>query len=183
MEVDDEKLETEDIEEDEEEKEDFDKERAMQTIKNLRQKEKEAKALKKQLDDAQQKINEYNLANMSELDAAKARADEAEKKVKELQDNLTKAVLQQEVLSVATELGFSDISDALIFLDLSKVDEDRKNIKPLLKELLNSKPYLKGTTETKKGPPATGERQGVLDSDALYKQELDALRKSGKYLV
>ena len=87
-----EKAETEQVEEKpnieeeivEQQEEDFDKERAMATIKNLRKFEKEAKKLQDKIALYEQKDNERKLAEMSEIDRLKLEAQEAKSKLAEL---------------------------------------------------------------------------------------------------
>ena len=68
----------------EQQEEEFDKERAMATIKNLRKFEKEAKKLQDKIALYEQKDNERKLAEMSEIDRLKLEAQEAKSKLAEL---------------------------------------------------------------------------------------------------
>ena len=63
--------------------EEFDKERAMRTISNLRESEKLAKRQKKELEEAKKKLEEYDLSGKSELEKLQVRAEVAEKKIRE----------------------------------------------------------------------------------------------------
>ena len=86
-----EKPETEQVEEKpeieeivEQQEEEFDKERAMKTINNLRAYEKKATKLEKELEAYRQKEEDRKKAEMSEIDRLKLEAQEAKSKLAEL---------------------------------------------------------------------------------------------------
>jgi hypothetical protein len=76
--------ENEEIVEQPEQEEEFDKERAMATIKNLRKFEKDAKKLEQKLAHYEQQEEERKKAELSEIDRLKLEKQEAEQKLAEL---------------------------------------------------------------------------------------------------
>ena len=76
--------ENEEILETPEQEEEFDKERAMATIKNLRKFEKDAKKLEKELETYKLKEDERKKAELSEIDRLKLEKQEVDKKLAEL---------------------------------------------------------------------------------------------------
>jgi len=122
--------------------EEFDAERAMATIKKLRQFEKEAKALEKEnaaLKAAEQKRKE---AEMSEIDRLKAQNERTEAELERLRTNDTKR-------RIASEVGLPD----LLALRIQGEDEDA--MKTDAKKLLEAMPKAVKIKETG-GNPGSG---------------------------
>ena len=77
---------------------DFDKERAMDTIKKLREFEKKSKTQEKKLLAYEEAEKQRKEADLSEAEKAKKRADEAESKLKELE-------IKEQRRTIAEEIG------------------------------------------------------------------------------
>ena len=98
-----EKPEIQDIEEQEQtEIEEFDKDRAMATIKNLRKYEKEAAKLQKKLADYEQQEDERKKAELSEIDRLKLEKQDAEQELAHLKlDKLRREIAEKVKLPFA----------------------------------------------------------------------------------
>lgn len=124
----------------------FDKDRAMATIQTLRQKEREGKDVKRQLDAALEKLQAYEDKDKTDAERLEGRATEAESKLTAAQAALTEERLGRAVERAASKLGFHDPDDALALLNRKAVEFDEdgkpKNVEALLKTLAESKPHL-----------------------------------------
>ena len=136
---------------------DFDKDRAMATITKLRGLEKTNKA---ELKAAQARLAELEKAEKKRKEAELSDKERLEGEIQELKDAQTKAeqtatdreaqvkqrLIRAEVRIVATELGFTDPSDAYKVADLSSVEIDDEGqvtgVKKVLEKLAKDKPYL-----------------------------------------
>lgn len=174
--------------------ESFDKERALATIKKLRENEKAAKDVAKELADLKAEKAERERKEQADAEAqAKARGEfeklaEAEKaRAEKALADLTaerearKADrVRHDVLVTAQRLGAVDPDVTYRLLDLSQVeygdDGAPKNTEALLKALLKDKPYLVVKEGGQNGStvPATPNADG---GKALSQQELDDHRK------
>lgn len=149
--------------------EDFDKERAMSTIKAQREAEqklakelKDAKAALKAFQDEEQKRKD---AELSELEKAQKRAAELEKSLKDAQTLAQTFRLQQSFRTVTAKLSLKFASDqaeedAFELADLSDVEIDAdgkvKGLEEAIKGLHKSRPYLFAAEDTE--PPGTPKR-------------------------
>ena len=117
----------------------FDPERAMNTIKTLRE---EVKTLKASARGAQTKAEREK---MSEIDRLKAELAEANAAATAAQTAATERELRLKVTRAASKAGFNDPDDAWGLLDLAEVGTD---IDGGLADLLKRKPYLGRSTST-----------------------------------
>jgi hypothetical protein len=87
-------------------------------------------------------------AEMTELQRAQTRLAEVEKEREAERQALQVERLKVRVEAEATKLGFANPEDAFRLLDQASVKLDKsgvpENVEPLLRELLQSRPYLLG---------------------------------------
>jgi hypothetical protein len=161
------------------EEEAFDKERAMATIKNLREIEKKAKALEKrnaELEANEQKRKDAELSETERLKVQLAREQtEHQKTVAEM----TTQRIKMAFLAEATKTNFNDPNDASSMADISTVtvedDGKVKGVEEAVKALVKAKPYLiKKAGAAGFGPtnPGAGGEQGGGETDAEKRKRL-----------
>jgi hypothetical protein len=143
------------------EPETFDQERAMATIRNLREFEKTAKAQRKELDDLRAKAKADDEAKLSEQERTNKRLKELEDAHSALLRTHTATVVGYEVKDAARDMKIIDPDAALTLLPAGAIEFDeagqpiKASVRKALEALLKAKPYLAGQTEA---PP--GNRQG-----------------------
>lgn len=159
---------------------DFDKDRAMQTIKNLREYEKQAKKLQKELDAAQAKLKEEEDAKLSEQEKALKRAEAAEAKIAAAEDKLRTANLL--VALADSGHGIVSAKAAAKLIEGVEYDDDGKpsNLDDILPAFIESYPFLVG--EKPKAKPGDinaggGSKQG--EGPKLTAEQLDMAGKLG----
>lgn len=124
--------------------EEFDKDRALATIKTQRAAEKKLKGDLKALRDELKTLKTKDLPD-AERQAAALR--EAEEKATKAEAALQKSAVRTSALEEAVKLGFRSPALAYRLIDTDDVEWDGdqpSNVRDLLKELLKSDPYLKG---------------------------------------
>ncbi len=129
---------------------DFDKDRAMATIKNLREFEKAAKAQLKELEALKAEKQQRDEAELSAAERAEKKAAELEAKYQAAQAQLKRATLKDAASDAAgkANLTFAPgaLSDALalgLFDGLEGSDDDKpKGMSTAIKDLAATKPYL-----------------------------------------
>lgn len=157
----------------------FDKERAMETIRKQRESEKaalaELKAAKKRLQELEAAEEERANAELSEkerlekeLATAREKAAELESAAKAREAEINKRLIQAEVRAVAATMAFATPEDAYHLADLSEVtigeDGAVQGVKKALEKLAKDKPYLlseagdrsPGTPPRSRKAPAAG---------------------------
>lgn len=120
----------------------FDSERAMQTIKTLRD---EVKALKTARTEAEKKAEREKMTETERLNAQLA---ELQAKALAAETAANERELRLKVVTKAVKAGFQDPDDAWRMLDLAEVGE---NIDGALTDLLKNKPYLARASGTASG--------------------------------
>jgi DNA repair exonuclease SbcCD ATPase subunit len=136
---------------------DFDKDRALATIRKLRESEKAAKAQAKELEDLKARLREIDDKDKSEIEKQAARAQEATAKLTAAEQRAADLALQMAVERAARKLGFIDEDDAYRLIDRRAVETDDAgaptNVDDLLKALARAKPHLVGDADggTKNG--------------------------------
>lgn len=132
---------------------DFDKDRAMATIKKLRDFEKMAKGELKELEVLRAKVKASEEANLTETqrlqrqleETSKALADR-EAAIKERDAKLAETQRASKVLSIAASLGAADPSDPNFVLAVQGIDPNDPKADQLisdkLKALAEARPYL-----------------------------------------
>ena len=117
------------------------------TFKKLNEKAKTAQAeldeIKKEKEkEAQKKLKEEG--KYQELLEAK------EKEIESIRSNLSETLLNNEVISIASKLKVLDTEAVVKLIDRDKLETDKDgkylNTEEVVKDLLNSKPYLVGAT-------------------------------------
>lgn len=164
--------------------EEFDKERALETIRKQRESEK---LLARQLKDAQARIKAIDEAEKKKADAEKSELTKAQERAAELEKNLREAQevaqalrLRQSFASTAAKMGVKFASpqaedDAFELAELDGVEIDSggkvTGVEDAVKELQKTRPYLfaqaqSGEGGDGQGTPQRGKNgQGKLNKD------------------
>ena len=135
--------------------EEFDKDRAMATIQNLRQFEKQAKEQARLIADMESRLKAIDDAKLSETEKATKTAEEANERATTLETQLRTERAQLAIEREARKLNIVDSEvAATIIASKLQYDADGKpsNVTELLTELAKSKPYL----VTQAPPPGVG---------------------------
>jgi uncharacterized phage infection (PIP) family protein YhgE len=155
--------------------EEFDKERAMATIKKLRGFEKDNKALKKQLSTYEAAKKKRQEEEMSELEKAQKLLAEEKQSREELETNFTSSNIQHAVELTAAKMDFQNPEDAYRLADLSEVeitDEGKvEGVEKALKDLAKSRPYLiKGKSKAPDIDAKSGGGKTKVDDEAIARR-------------
>lgn len=129
---------------------DFDKERAMDTIKKLREFEKKSKTLEKKLLAYEEAEKQRKEADLSEAEKAKKRADEAESKLKELE-------IKEQRRTIAEEIGLP-----LEFADRIR-GETPEDMKADAQAFLDKMPKVPKISTTNPGNNANGRAETDIE--------------------
>lgn len=132
----------------------------------------EAAAHRKEASELKQKVKEHEDAQLSETDRLTKQAQEAQEQARTATEKATQRITRAVAIAEASKLGFTDPSDAIALLDMSKIERDDDgeptNIGDLLGVLATSKPYLLSTGSTDAtphvgatNPSRTGNRNGA----------------------
>lgn len=178
-------------EEEEEDDEEFDKERALATIRKLRGVEKASKAQAKELKKLQSALKAYEDKDKSEVEKLTGEAKTATEQLTAAQTRAQDLAVQLFVERAARKLGFIDEDDAYRLIDRKAIefdddgDLDTDQVESLLKDLAKAKPHLiresgsgsgSGSSggeggEKKKSLPATGRpaKNGSAVDEAVKK--------------
>lgn len=129
----------------------FDKERAMATIKNLRAFEKQAKELQKQLDALKVADDERKTKELSDVQKAEKKAQEAQAAKDALEQRYRTTAIKSAIRLAAATAGFVDPEDAVLNLADSPTielgDDDKvTGAAEAVKELAKAKPHLLAAT-------------------------------------
>lgn len=157
---------------------DFDKERALRTIRTLRQSEKEGKQAAKDLAAALARLKEIEDAEKTDLERSQARVAELEQQQTAWQSERRDTNLRLAAHSLKDDIGIADVDLALAALDRAAVeftdDGEPSNLKEQLAELLERKPILKAQAAGGTGAPnlnggsgATGGPAPALTADEI----------------
>lgn len=166
----------------------YDKDRALATIKKLRDGEKTLKAQLKELDDLKAKQKERDDAEKSEAEKLREQLADAETKRTAAEQKLKETETRRSIERAAQKAGANDADDVFALLKASDFDlgddGDVKNADKLVEALLKSKPYLKGKGDG--SPPAHGNSAGPRPAgspgaEERTKETEQRLVNSGKY--
>ena len=162
----------------------FDKERALATIRKLREAEKEGKRTLKQLTDAQTRLKELEDAKLSEEEKRERRLEELEAERATWEQERQDTRLRLAVYARSAELNVADADLALAVLDRSKVeygkDGEPLNVADVLLELLEARPILKAAKGQAKGSSLNaGEGARPGPAPQLNAAQLEAARSAG----
>ena len=148
--------------------EQFDADRAMRTIRALRDEVKEAKAQAKELTELRQRVKDAEDAKLSELERAQKVAQDAQARAERAESQARAKALEATVVQEAVRLNIVNAEAAMKLMDTAaiKFDDEGKptNVAALLTDLVKAKPFLVAPT----GPnTSTGNAQrGVEDPQA-----------------
>lgn len=167
------------------EEEAFDKDRALATIRKLREGEKTSKAQAKELEELRAKVKAADDAKLSETERLANEAQEAKIKAERLEADLREERTLGAVEREATKLQFSNPAVAYRLLDRSKIeygdDGKPKNVATLLEALAKEEPYLikSSTNGTTPGNPPGPKPAGKPTEADVVDKEKARLRQSG----
>jgi hypothetical protein len=119
--------------------------------------EKKAKDTAKEAQGLRERLRTLEDNEKKRTDAEKTELQRAQDKIAELEKSASQSQQQARDARIAIraqKLGFADPEDASKFIRTADLKEDDSNLDELLKEVLKSKPYLKGSTE--RGVPPVG---------------------------
>lgn len=163
--------------------EEFDRERAMKTIRTLRE---EAKAAVKQIKEAETlraRVKEIDDAKLSEQERLTKRAEEAETKLTQAQKHTQDRINRYEVQLQASKLGIVDPDAAVKLLDWDRLeyadDGTPRDVDAALKALLADRPYLAAAPQQQQRPASQASatngatRQTAPGSRTYARAELD----------
>jgi hypothetical protein len=172
----------------------FDKDRALATIRKLRENEKATKTQLKELEDLRAKVKAAEDKDKSDVEKLAGTARETADKLTAAERRAADLSLQLTVERAAGKLGFHDPDDAYRLIDRKAVelddDGDPKNVEALLKDLAKAKPHLvkgddgdgKKPAPAQKGTPTTPKPNGKAPTrDELVNEKYEKLKASGNY--
>lgn len=163
----------------------FDKDRAMATIRTLREEVKQAKAAAKDAADLKDRLDAIEAEKLTEQERIQKERDEAMERNRALEATNRENAVKLAVFSAQQEKGLADADLALAALDRTKIefgaDGQPTNVGELLDDLLERKPLLKqGPPKPPPVPPTDGGGgTGGGDAPALTADELDAAAALG----
>ncbi len=178
---------------------DFDKDRALATIKKLRDQERaakaEQKALKERLDALESADKKRQDADRSETEKAAARAEEAlaklaelEKKAQDAEGRLRQIQVDQAIERAATKHGARNpaVVAKLLDRDRLEIEDDGTvgNAEELVKKLLHDEPYLVGESNgdaRHTGVPASPRSSGAPRREDKVKEAEEKLIATRQY--
>lgn len=128
-------------------------ERFKQVNSKLKRAESQGERLQQQITDLQQQMQEREQAGLPELDKLKQRLEAAEQRAKEADARASEADTKlartvKERLVVAAAKDFADPGDAVAFVNLDEVDDER-DAERAVKALAKRKPHLLRAEEAK----------------------------------
>jgi hypothetical protein len=179
-------------EEDDADTAEFDKDRALATIRKQREREKakdaELKAARAEAAALKAKEQERADAEKSELEKAQARLAEREKAHAEAEAKLKRMQTSQAIERAARKHNARnpEVVAKLIAQESLEFNDagEPTNAEDLVKALLKEEPYLVGTTSSGGGVPATPRSNGNAPGrDEQVAKLRDELRASGKYAL
>lgn len=160
----------------------FDRDRAMHTIRTLRQEVRQYKSQAAQSAALEQRLREIEDAEKTELQKARERAAELEQAHAQATERVRQANLKAAVYDIANDLGLASASLALRAIDRDKLDWDDAdaptNLHDLLTELAEEEPALKAKTARTPRTNATG-GAGGQEPPALTAEQLEWAARTG----
>lgn len=136
--------------------EEFDRERAMKTIRTLREEAKAAVKQIKEVETLRARVKEIDDAKLSEQERLTKRAEEAETKLTQTQKQTQDRINRYEVQLQASKLGIVDPDAAVKLLDWDRLeyaqDGTPKDVDAALKALLAERPYLAAQQQQQQRP-------------------------------
>jgi hypothetical protein len=172
---------------------DFDKDRALATIRKLRENEKATKAQLKELDDLRAKVKAAEDKDKTEAERLAGANKETADKLTAAEQRAQDLAIRLSVERAARKLGFIDEDDAYRLIDRKAVelddDGEPTNVDALLTALAKSKPHLvkadgdeKKPPAAQKGTPTTPKPNGKAPTrDELIAEKKKKLEQSGSY--
>ncbi len=161
----------------------FDKERALATIRKLRDEQKASKAQLKELELLKAKEKEREDAEKSEVERLREQIADLERKATDAEKRMVETSNRQAIERAAAKAGAADPEDVYALLKPSDFDLDDggalKNADKLVEQLLKAKPYLAGkpAAQPVPGTPRSNGSQTREDQVKENEVKLIATRK------
>lgn len=151
--------------------EEFDRERAMKTIRTLREEAKAAVKQLKEMDQLRARVKEIDDAKLSEQERLTKRASELEQQLSQTQKQAQERINRYEVQLQASKLGIVDPDAAVKLLDWDRLeyadDGTPTDVAAALKALIADRPYLAGQPQGQQpAQPRTSPTNGATRPDA-----------------
>jgi len=189
-EIEEETPETEEIEEISSPDDDFDKDRALATIKKLRSEIKGLKPRLKRVEELEaleadrKKAEEARKeAEMTEAEKLKGQLEEERTKAERAEQRAREMLIRAEFAAEAAKQGMSDPSDAYILADKSEVDVNDlgavEGVTEAIKDLIATKPYLIGKRQAPSVDGGAGSTERSKTIEKLTTEEIQIARKMG----
>lgn len=170
---------------------DLDVEKAKKTLAKLREAERDAKALKRERDDLEAKVKEFERSQLSETEKLVAENADMKAKVELLERTARETHEREQITSEARSLGFIDEDDAVRLVDRSLLQVEEAtgritNLQSVLNALLKAKPHLHhedGQPEAQQRSTITPtpSRQATPNLNEVAESNRALLQSSGRY--
>lgn len=166
----------------------FDRDRAMRTIETLRQQEKEAKRLARELEQAQARLKAIDDEKLSETERLSKKTAELEAALQAERDRSRDMAIRVAIEREAHKHGAVDAEVIVALVDRNAItlddDGEVKGAGKAVKDLLDAKPFLKAGTPAGGAIPNTPRPAGqTLTREQQIEQAQKELQASGRYRV
>lgn len=159
--------------------------RARALIEKLRPFETEAKRLARELADAQARLKAIDDATLSETEKQAAKIAALEKSLADAQTAHREALIRTAIEREAHAQGAVKADVVYRLVDRAAIELDAagevKGAEKAVKALLEAEPYLKATTETRPGVPATPRANGNTTPAQKADEAYERMKNSGNY--
>lgn len=168
---------------------------SMVPISELRKVRAEAARYRKELQSLKMRIEEEarkaEISKMEEVDKLKAIAKDAEEQAQRLKEKLNKMVKEAAIINAASALGFYNPRDAASMIDINQIEVDdmgaidENAVNEMVKELAESKPYLKKESSlTLYGPTNPPPESGRLPKPKLtIANQIEQMKQQSRELT
>lgn len=167
----------------------FDRDRAMATITELRKIEKAAKKQSKELDELRTKLQAQEDAEKDELTKAKEAAERAQSErdaaLRTANDRLIKAEVKMLASDPEISIVPQAVDDAYLLMAKDDIevhdDGNVSGVKDALKALVEAKPWLRVSDQQPRPVPASPRPAGQQSRQEIIASEREKLLRSGQY--
>jgi hypothetical protein len=171
--------------EDHTEGDDFDKDRALATIRRQRDEAKTLRAQLKELESLKAKERERQDADKSEAEKLRIRLEEAQAKLAERDAAFRRAQVEQVIERMARKHNARKPEHITKLIDHTALTLDDEgnptNAEDLVKDLLKAEPYLVGKVEATNGVPSTPRPSAPQGHDDRVRDNRAKLAATGDY--
>lgn len=150
--------------------EEFDRERAMHTIRTLREAEKAGAKAARERDDLAARLKAIEDAQKTDAEKTAEELERLRLADTELKAERKRWAAERAVLVAAPKAGITDIALAMAVIDVTEIEFDEKgqpeNVDDVLTALVEKHPALAGGETPKPRPPKTDADKGRTHADA-----------------